>query len=83
MVLAQEAAIVINPVSSVIKASVLSAFSFLAALSIRDVFQKTMESVLPSNAKERLVFTYAYASFVVLMFLLLAWLWKSNASSSL
>ena len=53
MVLAQEQSIVINPVSSVIKATVLSAFTFLTALAVRDVFLRTLEAVLPEKANEK------------------------------
>lgn len=78
MVLSQEQTIVINPVSNVIKATVLSSFTFLTALAVRDVFLKTMEAVLPEKANEKLIFTYFYASLVILFTVLLAFLWKNS-----
>jgi hypothetical protein len=79
MVLSQEQAIVINPVSSVIKATILSAFTFLTALAVRDVFLKTMEAVLPENANDKLMFTYFYASIIILFTVMLAYLWAKKS----
>ena len=80
MVLQQEQTIVINPVSDVIKTTVLSAFTFLSALSVRDVLIKSLESMVPNNTKEKLIFVYFYASVIVLVTVLLAWLWQSSAN---
>ena len=80
MVLAREATISVNPVSSVIKGAILSAFSLLSALALRDSFMKTLEAVLPDNAKEKLIFVYFYASVVVLITVLLAYLWNTNSN---
>lgn len=80
MVLSQEQTIIINPVSTVIKGTILSAFTFLTALAVRDVFQRTLESVLPEKASEKLLFTYFYASIVVLCTVLLAASWKNSSS---
>ena len=82
MVIAQEQSIVINPVSSVIKATVLSAFTFLTALAVRDVFLRTLEAVLPEKANEKLLFTYFYESVIILFTVLLAYLWKNSSSSA-
>lgn len=78
MVLTQEQTVIINPVSSVIKATVLSAFTFLTALAVRDVFIRTMESVLPVKSNEKLLFTYFYASVIIMFTVLLAYLWSSS-----
>jgi hypothetical protein len=80
MVLAQEAVIQINPVSDIIKATILSAFTFLSALSVRDVIIKTLEALVPDNTKEKLVFVYFYCSIVILVTILLAFLWQNSAS---
>ena len=78
MALTQEQTVIINPVSSVIKATVLSAFTFLTALAVRDVFIRTMESVLPAKSNEKLLFTYFYASVIIMFTVLLAYLWNSS-----
>lgn len=80
MVLPQEQTITVNPVSDVIKATVLSAFTFLSALSVRDVLTKTLEAMVPNNTKEKLIFVYFYASLIVLITVLLAWLWQTSES---
>jgi hypothetical protein len=79
MVLAQEAVIQVNPVGDVIKATVLSAFTFLSALSVRDVLVKTLEAMVPNKTKDRLVFVYFYASIVVLVTVLLAFTWQTGS----
>jgi hypothetical protein len=76
--LTQEQTVVVNPVSNLIKATVLSSFTFLTALAVRDVFLKTIESVLPKNAKDKLIFTYFYATVVILFTVLLAFLWQNS-----
>ena len=79
MVLAQETPFVINPISGIIKTTILSAFTFLTALGVRDVFSKTLEAVLPDNANEKLIFTYFYATVVIFLTVLFAYLWSSSA----
>ena len=78
MVLTQESTLIINPASDVIKATVLSAFTFLSAIAIRDLFIKTMESVVPNNTKDALIFVYFYTSVIILVTLLMAFLWQSS-----
>lgn len=78
MVLPAEAVIQINPVADVIKSSVLTAFTFLSALSIRDVLVKTLEAAVPTSASERLIFVYFYTGIVILVTLILAWVWQSS-----
>lgn len=63
-----------HPVSSIIKTTVLSAFTFLTALSLRDVFIKTAEASLPAKSNEKLAFTYFYASMILLFTVLIAYL---------
>ena len=76
MVLQQEILIVKNPVFDVIKATILSAFTFLSAFSMRDVLIKTLEASVPSNTKEKLIFIYFYAAIIVLITILLAFAWQ-------
>lgn len=79
MVLTQETTIPVNPVSTLIKSTVLSAFTFLTALSVRDVFMRTLEAVLPEKANEKLIFTYFYTAVIILFTVLLAYLWKNSS----
>ena len=76
MALAQEAVVVFNPVSDIIKATVLSAFTFLSALSVRDVLLKTMETCFSEKSQSKLIFIYAYASIVVCITVILAFNWQ-------
>lgn len=78
MAMTQEKMIVINPVSSVIKSTILSAFSFLTALAVRDVFSRTLESVLPEKTNKKLIYTYFYASVVVFFTVVFAYLWNDK-----
>lgn len=73
-----EEVVVVDPVSAVIKKTVLAAFTFLTALSFRDVFQRTLESVLPDNSKEKLIFAYLNASIILLLTVILAFIWSSS-----
>ena len=79
MVLSQESTIVVNPVEDVIKGAILSAFSILAALSMRDAIIKTFEAAFPNKTSERLIFIYFYTAFIIFITLLLAYLWQSSA----
>lgn len=81
MVLPQEQLVIANPVSSYIKATILSAFTFLTALGVRDAILRTLEAFIPEKTKEKLLFTYFYTSVIILLTVLLAYLWKHNASS--
>jgi hypothetical protein len=80
MVLSQESTFIVNPVSDVIKGAVMSSFSILSALSIRDVLIKTLEATVPNKTNERLIFVYFYASVVILLTLLFAWLWQTSST---
>jgi uncharacterized membrane protein len=78
MSLTQEQIVVANPVCDVIKQTVLSAFTFLSALSLRDVITKTLEAFVTEGAKERLVFIYFYAALVILVTVVLAFVWENS-----
>jgi len=79
MVLPQESTIVVQPVADIIKATILSAFTFLTALSIRDLLTKSMESVVPDETKGQLVFIYLTTSVVLFITVLLAVLWQKKS----
>jgi len=81
MVLVQEQATIVNPVSSVVKATVISAFTFLTALAVRDVFSQTVESVLPAGTGEKLLYTYLYAALVLFVTVLLATFWNTSSGT--
>ena len=82
MVLLQEQTVIVNPAMDIVKSSVLSAFTFLAAFSIRDVIIKTMESLVSTGTKQKLVFIYLYSAMVVFITILLAFLWQDNAENN-
>ena len=79
MALQQETFIQESPASDIVKVTILSAFTFLSALSLRDLLMKTMENCVPKETSERLVFTYAYASLVLAITILLAVTWNASA----
>ena len=64
-----------HQLSGILKSTILAAFSFLTALSVRDVFTKTLEALLPSKTNEKLLYIYFYAGFVILCTVLLAYWW--------
>ena len=78
MVLPQESTITVRPVGDIIKSTILGAFTFLTALAIRDLLTKTMESLVPDDTRQRLVFIYFTTSIVLFMTVLLAVLWQDT-----
>jgi hypothetical protein len=78
----QESTIVINPVMDVVQRTFLSAFSFLTALSMRDVFHRTLEAVLPAQSHDKLVFTFFYAAVIIFITVLLSYLWRDTITPS-
>lgn len=78
MVLQQESIVTVNPISDVIKATILAAFTFLTALSLRDSITKTIEAFVPSNAKEKLIMVYFTTLLILFITLLLAYLWQNS-----
>ena len=73
--LQSENILIVNPVSSVIKKTILAAFTFLTALAIRDVFTNSMKRLVDT---EKLTVTYVYAAFVIFITVLLAFLWQNS-----
>ena len=78
MVLTQEVLIETDCLSSLIKATVLSALTFLSALAVRDAILKTMESMVAPDTKDSLMFIYSYSSIVIFVTILVAVLWKTQ-----
>ena len=80
MPLTQETLVVHNPVTTLIKSSIMSAFTFLTALSIRDVFTSTLKAALKHHNENRgLIFVYLYACIIFLVTTLLAYLFSNTA----
>ena len=82
MVLRQEIVVVKTPVFDVIKATILSAFTFLSAFSMRDVLIKSLEAMVPNDTKEKLIFIYFYAAIIVLITIMLAFAWQSSINNN-
>ena len=80
MVLPQETIVVTDPASNVLKSTILSAFTFLSALSLRDLLIKTLEAMVSEPTQKKLVFVYFYASCVILITMLLAYIWQNSIS---
>lgn len=78
--LTQEREIVVNPVSSLIKGAILSAFTFLTALSIRDALMKSIELAVPRDKEKSLLFVYFFTAVIVLITVLLSFLWSDTES---
>lgn len=65
-----------NNISNVIKTTFISAFTVLMALAIRDTVTKSMETALPNNVQETLIFNYIYTLCVIIITILLIHFWK-------
>lgn len=63
-----------RPLTDVLKKTFLSAFTFLMAFSIRDVFTKTILRSVPENSDNSLIFTYLFALFVIFITLLMVFI---------
>lgn len=65
-----------QPVANVVKLTMLSAFTFVSALALRDVLAQTIDKFVPDAARLSLFFTYFYASLVLLITVIMASMWQ-------
>lgn len=62
--------------SSVIKQFVLSAFSVLSALTLRDLLVTTMERAFPKKVTANIMFVYLYSMVIIVLTVTIAYYWS-------
>jgi hypothetical protein len=69
-----------EPVSSLLIKTLIAAFTFLTALSIRDSIMQGMQVVSPNDTIKRLAFTVTMTGFFLFVTVLMAFLWQDKIS---
>lgn len=69
-----------EPVSSLLIKTLISAFTFLTALSIRDSIMQGVQTVAPDDVVKRFAFTVALTSLFLFVTVLMAYLWQDKIS---
>jgi hypothetical protein len=67
-----------EPLSSIIKKFVLSAFSVLSALTFRDLVVVTLERALPKTVTQKLIFVYIHSLCIVFITVVIAYYWRGD-----
>jgi hypothetical protein len=62
--------------SSVIKQFVLSAFSVLSALTLRDLLVSTMDRAFPKDVTSSIVFVYLHSLVIIVLAVVIAYYWS-------
>ncbi len=67
-----------EPVSSLLVKTLLSAFSLLTALSIRDSITQSLTVLTPDDIPKRLAFTVSLTAFFLFITVLVAYMWQGK-----
>jgi len=67
-----------EPVSSLLIKTLISAFTFLTALNIRDSITQGVQAVSPNDTIKRLMFTVSLTAFFLFITVLMAYVWQDK-----
>ena len=67
-----------EPVSSLLVKTIISAFTFLTAFSIRDSVVQGVQHVAPNNATKKFLFTVLITLFFLFVTVLMAYVWQDK-----
>lgn len=67
-----------EPVSSLLVQTLISAFTFLSALSIRDTVMQGIQQVAPESSSKKFLFTACISMFFLFCTVLMAYSWQDN-----
>jgi hypothetical protein len=67
-----------EPVSSIVIQVVLSAFTLLTALSIRDTVMEGIKEISPKHTTKRLLFTLSTTLFFIFITVMIAYIWQQK-----
>ena len=67
-----------EPISSLLIKTIITAFTFLTAFSIRDLVVKSIQLLAPHNAKREILFNFLIAMFFLFSVVLMAYFWQDK-----
>ena len=67
-----------QPVSSLLVQTLITAFTFLSALSIRDTITQSISALTPHDTSKKLLFTMFITMFFLFATVLMAYTWQDK-----
>jgi hypothetical protein len=67
-----------EPVSSLLVKTLIGAFTFLTALSIRDSVTQSIAVIAPNDTNKKLLFTFMVTLLFLFVTVLMAYLWQDK-----
>jgi len=78
MVLSDSRSLDHEPVSSLLIKTIIAAFTFLTAFSIRDTVMQAIQQITPNDASKKLAFTMMVTMLFLFITVLMAYMWQDK-----
>lgn len=82
VVMSNQNSLYYEPMSTLLLTTIITAFSFLSAFSIRDTIVKGIEIISPNNATKEWMFTFATTIFFLFITVLLVYFFQDQVNTS-